>query len=387
MARSLKPVLTSTPNIYVIRNDDKKKTIKYLFATFTIRGRRYVEINLTTKYNIKTIANAKAKLEALKTSIREGNNPFRNEETAKIPFRDMVISELKERNIAESTRSNQINAFKKHSYDLFENLKIEQINIDIIETIFQKLTKTVKNDVLSTIKKAINPTLKKAVDKKIIPVNPLSTHTIVNIKGEVTNKAPLSYRLDAPINKNIYIETIQSFYKSINNFTYNGNTIVNEMKLAFFWALMTARRRSEILKVEYSDIIGSVVKTRADTTKTNVYEFYPIPKEVVSLLNPDGEGLVFPNLKPNKYSRYMKQVIHNAGINTDVITGHDTRNLFLTIMSKKTKNPFLCDMCLSHNKKEYKILMKYYTPDLEDFQEVFNEYWELMRSSKNKKVD
>jgi len=380
LARSDKPVKTKTPNIFVVKNSDD--SIKYIFATFTIRGRRYSEINLTTKYSIKTISQAKAKLDSLKTDIRNGVDPFKNNNTSKISFRDMVILELKNRNVAESTKNNQINSFKKHCYQLFKNLKIEDINIDVIETIFLKLSKTVKNDVLSTIKKAISPTLKKAVDKRLILVNPLETHTIVKIKGKVTSKAPLSYRLNAPINNNVYIETVQSFYKSIHNFKYNEKAPINELRLAFFWALMTARRRSEILKVEYSDIIGDVVKTRPDTTKTNVYEFYPIPDEVVSLLDPNGEGLIFPNLKLNRYSAYMKQVIHNAGIDTNVITGHDTRNLFLTIMSKQTKNPFLCDMCLSHNKKEYKILMKYYTPDLNDFKEIFNAYWKILRSKK-----
>jgi len=79
----------------------------------------------------------------------------------------------------------------------------------------------------------------------------------------------------------------------------------------------------------------------------------------------------------------MKKIIKDADLDTSAIYGHDTRTLFLTIMSKETKNPFLCDVCLSHKNKEYAMLLKYYQPDLEDFIEVFNSYWEILRGSKS----
>ncbi|MDF1875005.1 tyrosine-type recombinase/integrase [Sulfurimonas sp. SAG-AH-194-I05] len=376
MSRIHKLEKTSKPNIYKI---EKSKTdIEYL-ATFTIKGRRFIEKNLTSLYGVTTIKSAVSKLEKLKTMIREGEDPFFELEKSDISFRDMVIEELENRDIAETTRRSQLTSFKKNGYPLFKNLHIEEIDISSLEKILKKLSETVNHDVLIIIKKAISPTLNSSFEKGIIPINPLNTKTIKDIKGTITSKDPLSHRLNAPLNKNIYKDTIRLMYKSINDFTNIGTIPTNEIKLSLLWALMTARRRSEILKVEYKDIIGNVVKTRSETTKTKVNEFYPLPIEIIELLDKNGKGKVFKNVSSNVYSKYMKKCIKDAGIDTNSISGHDTRNLFLTIMSKKTKNPFLCDMCLSHNKKDYKMLIKYYTPDLEDFRKVFNSYWKIMR--------
>ena len=57
----------------------------------------------------------------------------------------------------------------------------------------------------------------------------------------------------------------------------------------------------------------------------------------------------------------------------------DTRNLFLTIMSKETKNPFLCDTAISHDQSNYKMLLTYYEPDINDHIELFEWYWDLLR--------
>ena len=73
----------------------------------------------------------------------------------------------------------------------------------------------------------------------------------------------------------------------------------------------------------------------------------------------------------------------NIDIHHDMkLDGHDTRHLFLTIMSKETKNPLLCDSALSHSAKEYKMLLTYYEPDINDYTELFDWYWELLRGNK-----
>ena len=379
MARIYKPKKTKYPNIYEIKN--KNGDIEYL-ATFTMNGRRYIEKNLTKISNKNTTTAKKASDyldQKIKSDIADGINPFDKQSYSVINFRDMIIEEINSRTLAPKTRQVQLTAFKKHLYPLLKTMKVEEINITNFEILFKKLKSKVKNGVLTTIKKAIRPTLNKLLDNGSIILNPLNTTTIKAIKGEITEKAPLHHRLNAPINPNIYIDTIKKMYKSINNLTkQKGGIPLEEVKLYLLWALMTGRRRSEISKIKYEDIIGNVVKPRANTTKTNVYEFYPISKEIIDLLKPKGVGLVFPNVSVNSYSKYMKRIIENAKI--EGISGHDTRNLFLTIMSKKTKNPFLCDMCLSHNRNEYKMLLKYYEPDLEDYKEIFDQYWDLIRS-------
>jgi len=175
-------------------------------------------------------------------------------------------------------------------------------------------------------------------------------------------------------------------YQSIMNYKkIRGSIPENEVKLALLFSMMTARRKTEILKIRYEDINDGIVRTTPKNTKTKVYEYYPLSKEIIDLLDQKGKGLVFPNLKKDPFIKYMKKIIKDSGLETSEVYGHDTRTLFLTIMSKETKNPFLCDVCLSHKNKEYAMLQKYYTPDLEDFIEVFNSYWEIIRAN-NKKI-
>lgn len=222
------------------------------------------------------------------------------------------------------------------------------------------------------------------VDKKIIDNNPLSSKTIKSIQGVLTGKAPLSHRLNSPLNKNIYKETAQALFQSIMNYKKSrGSVPENEIRLALLFSMMTARRKTEILTITYEDIKNGIVRTIPENTKTNVYEYYPISKEIIDLLDKNGQGLVFPHITKETFLKYMKKVILDAKLETDAISGHDTRTLFLTIMSKETKNPFLCDMCLSHRNKEYTMLMKYYQPDLEDFIEVFDDYWKILRGKKD----
>jgi len=149
---------------------------------------------------------------------------------------------------------------------------------------------------------------------------------------------------------------------------------------------MGARRRSEILKIRYADITSfNTIQTRADTTKTDVWEEYPLPTEVSHLLLSHGEGLLMPNLTQKIYSSHMRKLIDSLQIpirNGLKLDGHDTRNLFITIMSKETKNPFLCDTAISHDHSNYKMLLTYYEPDISDHTKLFDWYWDLLRGDR-----
>lgn len=141
-----------------------------------------------------------------------------------------------------------------------------------------------------------------------------------------------------------------------------------------------------MLDIKYSDITEyGTVKTRIETTKTSVWEEYPLPKEVLEHLEPKGKGKILPTLSRSTYSTYIRKFIDGLDLPLHIdmkIDGHDTRNLFLTIMSKETKNPFLCDTALSHSKSKYKMLLTYYEPDLSDYIELFEHYWQLLRGER-----
>ena len=153
--------------------------------------------------------------------------------------------------------------------------------------------------------------------------------------------------------------------------------------MAFILMIMTARRRSEILKIRYEDITDyHTIKTRAETTKTDDWEEYPLPKELLERLKDKKSGPVFEHLTVNTYSNRISKLISdlNLPIHGNMkIYGHDSRNLFLTIMSKETRNPYLCDAAISHNESKYTMLALYYQPDINDYIELFSQYWELLR--------
>ncbi len=387
MARAMKPIPTGKLNITKI--DKGSNNFDYL-ATFTINGRRYREKNLTTLYGDTSISQAVKRLEKLKSMIRDGEDPFPKEKSEEsLNFRDLVREEIETRKLVDSTRLTLLSTYDKHLYTMkiMQNKKPEEVDISFIEKILKQVVKNgISNDVLIVLKKCLNPTLDSLVDKNKITNNPIYSKTIKKIEGTVTEKAPLSHRLNSPLNKNIYKETAQSMYQSIMNYKKERGSIPeNEIKLALLFSMMTARRKTEILKVQYEDIKDGIVRTIPENTKTKVYEYYPLSKEIIELLDQKGKGLVFPNLKKDPFLKYMKKIIKDAGLDTSAIYGHDTRTLFLTIMSKETKNPFLCDVCLSHKNKEHAMLLKYYTPDLEDFIEVFDAYWEILRETPEQK--
>ena len=386
MARANRPIATNQPNISKIKNSLGKFDF---LATFTINGRRYIEKNLTTLYGVSTITQAVTKLSDLKALIRSGEDPFKKEETNEISFRDLVKEEIETRKLADSTRTTLTSTYNKHLYNMksMQKIKAEEVNISFIEKVLKQVVKSgISNEVLIVIKKCLNPTLDSLVDKNIISINPIYSKTIKKIEGVVTEKAPLSHRLNSPLNKNIYKETAQAMYQSIMNYKkIRGSIPEDEVRLALLFSMMTARRKTEILKIRYEDIKDGIVRTIPENTKTKVYEYYPLPKEILNLLDKKGKGLLFPNIKKDPFLKYMKRIIKDANLDTDAVYGHDTRTLFLTIMSKETKNPFLCDVCLSHKNKEYAMLLKYYQPDLEDFIEVFNSYWDILREKPKQK--
>jgi len=381
MARANKPIATNQPNISKIKNSLGKFDF---LATFTIKGRRYIEKNLTTLYGVSTITQAVTKLSDLKALIRSGEDPFKKEETNQINFRDLVKEEIENRKLADSTRTTLTSTYNKHLYNMrsMQNIKAEEVNISFIEKVLKQVVKSgISNEVLIVIKKCLNPTLDSLVDKNIISINPIDSKTIKKIQGVFTQKAPLFHRLNSPRNENIYKETAQKMFQSIMNYKKERGSIPeNEVKLALLFSMMTARRKTEILKIKYEDIDDGIVRTFPENTKTKVYEYYPLSKEIIDLLEKKGKGLLFPNIKKDTFLKYMKKIIKNANLNTNEVYGHDTRTLFLTIMSKETKNPFVCDMCLSHKSKEYAMLMKYYKPDLADFIEIFEGYWKILRA-------
>ncbi len=328
--------------------------------------------------------------------IARGEDPFAKDNISdlKKSFTELVIKEIQDRQGSPEYKYIQEKIYMKHIAPIIGKKKLEEIDMNIIHDLFKKLQKTETDGTVINLKKTINPTLDYAVDEGLIEKNPLNTRKVKKLtkKTKSLGKVPLKHRL-VGMDDSRYIETARKLYNAALNFTKESAGVSQgkipdiELQIAFLFVIMTGRRRSEMLNVKYSDITPyGTVKTRFETTKTGVLEEYLLPKEVLERLDKKKEGYIVPSLTKSTYGDYFRKLIDNLELplhNDMKIRGHDTRNLFLTIMSKETKNPFLCDTALSHSTSQYKMLLTYYEPDLQDFIELFEHYWDILRDQKS----
>jgi len=393
MARKNKAEKTKYSNIYKVENIEGKTEF---LATWTQRGRQYPQKNLTNLFGCTTAKQASDKLDELKVLINKGEEPFKKEDKTKIKtISELVLSEIRSRNAGEDYKYTQEKIYLKHLDPIIGHLTLEKLDIAILHKLFTELKKNNKPSGILNMKKTIRPTLDYAVDEKILTINPLNSKRVKKLtKMPKTNeKAPLKHRISGKDNMR-FLATVQALYKTALTFKKEDyckikvpdESLNNEFQIVYLMVSMTARRRSEILSIDYKDITDyGTVKSYPDITKTDVWDEYPIPKEVIERLDPNGKGKIAPRVTKKTYSTYMRHLIDGLNINIHhdmKLDGHDTRHLFLTIMSKETKNPFLCDSALSHSAKEYKMLLTYYEPDVNDYTELFELYWSLLRGDK-----
>lgn len=384
MARKNKPIKTKYSNIYeIITSNDEKEFL----ATWTQRGRQYPQKNFTNLFGCTTAKQASLKLKEIQVLINKGEDPFIKENSNKTKaISELVLSEIKSRTASDNYKYIQEKIYKKHLDKVIGRLKLEELDIEVLKKVFTTLQKTEAQDTITNLKKTIRPTLDYAVDEKLIASNPLNSLKIKKLTKATkkSGKVPLKHRLLGKDNER-YLKVAQALYNAALHFTKLKITtdLDREFQIAFLMVSMTGRRRSEILNIKHEDITSyGTVKARADTTKTDVWEEYPLPEEVLSRLVSGNKGFIVPNITQKSYSYYMRKLIDNLmlPIHTDMkLDGHDTRNLFLTIMSKETKNPFLCDTAISHEQSKYQMLLTYYEPDINDHIELFNWYWGLLR--------
>jgi integrase len=393
MARKNKPKKTGKQNIFEIEGRDGAK--EYL-ATWTQDGHRYIEKNLTKRFGCTTATKAFNKLAEIKVLIAQGKDPFLVNEESDLTktLTQLVLAEIEDRNAGDEYKYIQAKIYNKHIHPLIGKLKLNELTISTITNMFRKLKKTEKSETITNLKKTINPTLDYAADEGLIESNPLNSRKIKQLTkaSAHTGKVPLKHRL-VGMDDERYISTARKLYQAALTVTKKslrkrrGKIPDNELQIAFLLVLMTGRRRSEMLGIKYSDITEyGTVKTRIETTKTSVWEEYPLPEEVLERLEPKGKGKILPTLSRSTYSAYIRKFIDGLDLPLHIdmkIDGHDTRNLFLTIMSKETKNPFLCDRALSHSKSKYKMLLTYYEPDLSDYKELYGHYWDLLRGKRS----
>ena len=362
--------------------------VPHYIARWVQSGKNYNK-NFTNEFGSTTAKKAYDQLSEVKVLISKGEDPFRKiqEQELSKNITALVLEEIENRNVKDDYRYIQKVTYNKHLDPIIGKLTLVELTIAVLDATFKQLQETVSEDTITTLKKTLNPTLNYAVDEGILEKNPLQSTRLKKrtSKTKASGKAPLHFRLGGNDN-NRYLNVMRAFYSAALNFERVGGSksIPNsEFQLVFLMVAMTGRRRSEVLSIRYENITPyHTVRPHVRTTKTSVWEEYPLPSEIIDRLDPNGKGKIFPNLTKKMYSDEMRKFLDGLGveIHADMkLDGHDTRNFFLTIMSKKTKNPFLCDAALSHNTSKYSMLLTYYTPDINDFKELFEDYWSMLR--------
>jgi len=146
----------------------------------------------------------------------------------------------------------------------------------------------------------------------------------------------------------------------LNALNYQKGNEVTEPSHKVAWCMLfaieTAMRLSEILKLQQSDISGRIANLR--DTKNSDDRRVPLSKNALALLDCLPDGLPI-NIS---YSHFQSTLSRHKPSELQHIIFHDTRHEALSRMAKKIHNPM--DLAKISGHKDLKILLNtYYNPD------------------------
>ncbi len=352
---------TNKQNVYVTKNKDGTSSF---IVRFSYKGRPYGEKNFTKKYGCTTANQAFEKLQEAKVDISKGNNPFKKKtpETIDKYFED-YLDTLKDTNNRYITNV----YYKKHIKPVIGNKDISKVETSHINTILGGTLFGLSDRSKMTLKVILSPIFEKS------------------IREDKRRHSPLAeIKLKKPKPKKALTLRVVTDLKIVSKILYQNimNIEDDEKKVVYLIGLMCARRRSEILRLQWDDIRGNKVFIPEEATKTKNAEDYPIPYEVVNILETLGKNtdLVF-GIKADRVTRGFTKLVKEADIEYtkgSKMTFHDTRNLFLSIMILDGFNSDLVDACISHSQNNS---MKdiYLSFGYDKRKEVFEKYWEILR--------
>ena len=350
---------TSFPNIY-------EKVPKNYIARFKHLGKRYSDKNFTKLYGCTTGKQASDKLYEVKSMLSQGLNPFKKDVKLSLnDYFDLYIEQIKGKDYEIKKTY-----YNKHIKPLIGKISISDLTEDHVNKIL--ISKTLRDlapRTKFTTKMILDPIFKKAIKDGRLLINPLE-----DIKFSKKS-----------IKKKLHSRIVDSDV-TVANILYNDIMALDnlEIKACLLIALMTARRRGEILQLHWSDIIEDKVYVRSATTKTNIDEEYPLPIEVVDIirkLQKDQSNENIFSLKEDRPTRVFTRLIEKSSIKFtkgEKITLHDTRHLFISIMAAKDFNIQLLDQCISHSQGNT-ILDTYLSISYVKKKEVFEAYWNIIR--------
>lgn len=373
MARKNDLVKTKYKGIY--KSDDE------YFVTFSVKGHRYAEKNITKLFGIRTLTQAVDKLAKLKLLAQDGKDPFGLRKTETL---DNMVSEYLETCSVSHCRK-MTGSYQKHVSKDLGHLMINKITRTDIQKIIYKMENqgykygTIKK-VIQVLKKVFSTAL---IDRKI----EYSPTVKLEYKNTTSKKIPMEVRIDEPI-----VDVVKKMYLAIQEEPFIENRIF------MLFSLMSARRQSEIHSLKFSDIDfdKDMVLARKETTKTNIEEYYPLAPEIKELLlalKSEKQGDEIFRYQLRKYSDdYLDMVEKKATFkrgkrySEQPIRTHDNRNFLISICSKKWGRDLIGSLVLSHSDKS-DMNQVYFENEYGDKIQIMNYYWNILRGREVKVIN
>lgn len=180
----------------------------------------------------------------------------------------------------------------------------------------------------------------------------------------------------------MYSKLINNEVKYLSDYHHSNYDNNEETNALFLLMLLSAHRFGELLQLRKSDIYDDMIASPASITKTNTIYKFPLPSELQTYIgNIKGEDdLLFPNLNRGKVSVRFKKLVQSLElkiIKGKIISPHDLRRIFTSILAKNNVSIELIDYGLEHKIKG--VINHYLSYDDENKKELFYKYWSLIR--------
>jgi len=338
---------------------------------FTYNNHRYPTVNYTKKYQCKTREDTENKVREFKKAFEMGEDPFDKKKFGE--YMEDYFAELEKKGTKTSYIYQTIyNKYAKSELHHLEPSNIQKAHIaDVYENMVDKKDDkgnycVNSNDYLEKMRRILSPTFKYLKKDEKISKNILELVKVPILKRHIALPA-LSIRLK----DQQYIDVARKLYRGIQKIEKD------DVKFYLLFTLMTMRRRSETFSITPHHITGQVIDATINMTKTNIDERYPIPDELMEYL--EGNKKAYPlKCDIHDFGTAWKQVLKDEDIDyVQEFRVRDTRNIFMSLMRKKY-NRELVGACISHFQGDVNEIYSSY--EFEDRKEIFEKYWEILRS-------
>ena len=372
MARKNNFEKTKYKNIVSLKNAAGKT---HYYANFMLDGISYQKKNLTKLFNATTPKQASDILEQVKSDLRQNKNPFNGSNEGKV--KDIILKSISDRKpVGKSSEyKKSLEGFYYNYIDpIIGHLFLDKVNDKHVEKIMKSL-EGYRKEYKQNVQILMFRIFEKEFRKGNIKHNPFYDLDY----GLHKDKEDFDIRLNEPIE-----DVAKKLYMTAQE--YNP-----KYRLFLLMTIMLARRVGEIHKLKAGNIKQSkkdgdwYILAKNDITKTKIDEKYPLPDEIVNMLpkdilNEEYEDERLFNFSSAGIPLHWNKLVKEAKIDINkgyTLTSHDSRKMFLSILSYNNVDTDIADRCISHRKKGIKGV--YLDVPYRVRKEIFEKWWDFLR--------